>query len=156
MSSKHDKESIDIGLRSAIDRLLRQDFYLLKKDVNERSISHRLGQYLQEIFTDWHVDCEYNRNHDSLKTLDLPPKDLASIFDTEAHTVYPDIIVHLRGTDQNLLVIEIKKSSSADAIGFDLQKLKAFRDELGYCYAVALRLRTGDNYGVDSLDYIDG
>ncbi len=154
MLSPFTKEDIDERLNQAINRLIEYDGYLLRKDANERSISHRLAMYLQELFNAWDVDCEYNRNLDQVKTLQLP-KRLIGWDDTDARTVYPDIIIHHRGTEENLLVIEIKKTTSAEGNSFDKRKLSAFKDELGYHYAVALRFRTGRNdCRIDELEYI--
>src|SRR5271156_1841591 len=103
---------IESKLRRAIRTLLREDGWLLRYDANERSITHKLAEYLQKEFRDWHVDCEYNLDgHDDSKKLDLPPKRNISSADTEARTVFPDIIVHCRGKHAkrlNLLVLEAK------------------------------------------------
>lgn len=58
-------ESIQQRVRKALEKLILHDAYLLKIDSNERSITHRLGMYLQEEFERWDVDCEYNRDYDS-------------------------------------------------------------------------------------------
>jgi hypothetical protein len=134
-------EDVDKKLREALKRLLSDDSYLLKNDVNERSISHRFAMYLQRLFDGWHVDCEYNKDHDDTKKISFP-KEVATN-DTDAKTVYPDIIIHKRGTSENFVVIEVKKSTNRDGNNYDKQKLKAFKDDLGYCYAVALTLKTG-------------
>lgn len=125
----------------AINKLLERDIFLLQNDVNERSISHKLGCYLQELFPDWQVDCEYNRNHEDPKRLKLPIESILSD-DTDAQTVFPDIIIHKRNTDENLLVIEIKKSSSTKRGDRDLQKLHAFKNQLGYKCALFLKFKT--------------
>jgi hypothetical protein len=78
-----------------------------------------------------HVDCEYNRNHDEPKRLELPVEPSRSD-DTNAKSVFPDIIVHHRNTQDNLLVIEVKKSTNPDGGDFDKAKLRAF---LGAPYA---------------------
>jgi hypothetical protein len=149
------RESIDVRLKKALHRLLTNDYYLLEKDVNERTISSRLAMYLQAVFRDWHVDCEYNKNHDVRKTLNILSKKMVPVGDTEARTVYPDIIVHQRATDLNLLVIEIKKTTSVEGTDFDKRKLSAFKDELGYHYAVTLELRTGiAECGIEELVYV--
>jgi len=49
-------------VRAATELLIRKDAHLLKIDVNERSITHRLALHLQDAFKGWDVDCEYNRN----------------------------------------------------------------------------------------------
>jgi hypothetical protein len=144
--SYNDKEIIE-KLNLAISILFKNDSYLLDVDANERSISHKLGVYLQDIFKDWDVDCEYNRIFDFEKRVDLPRKYDVSNWDTEATTVYPDIIVHHRGTDENLLVIEMKKNALNKPDEFDSLKLKEFKKQLGYQFAVALRIKTG--YGHD-------
>ncbi len=66
--------------------------------------------------------------------------------DTDARTVSPDIIVHHRGTPDNLLVIEVKKSRNREPDNRDEQKLKAFKEELHYRYALFLRLNTGVDF----------
>jgi len=48
-------------VRTSIELLIRNDAHLLKIDVNERSITHRLAVHLQDAFKGWDVDCEYNR-----------------------------------------------------------------------------------------------
>ena len=56
--------------------------------------------------------------------------------DLDAVTIFPDIIVHKRGTnDQNLLVVEVKKASSAISSKYDFEKLRAFKAELRYAFA---------------------
>ena len=145
----------------AIDQLLKKDRYLLKIDANERSISHRLGMYLQLLFTDWHVDCEYNRNLDQPKRLEQyeeffdEEQRVWSIAETDPITVFPDIIVHERDTHNNLLVIEIKKTTSKIDSEFDYSKLREFKRQYGYPHALFLRLITGNGkFGVETKDYL--
>ena len=102
----------------SIAQLLEKDYYLLQIDANERAISHRLGIYLQLLFTDWHVDCEYNRNLDQPKRLEQyeeffdEEQQVWNIAETDPITVFPDILIHERGTGNNLLVVEMKKTTS--------------------------------------------
>jgi hypothetical protein len=85
---------------------------------------------------EYHVDCEYNRDGFDVKRLELSQRE-ATDSDIEAVTVFPDIVIHLRGTNEhNLLVIEIKKASSSISSAYDIKKLKAFHHELHYKYAV--------------------
>ncbi len=80
-------------VQNAIELLLNHDKFLLERDVNERSISHKLASYLQEEFgNEWNVDCEYNRDHDIKKELTIHPETVEAD-DTAATTVFPDIIV---------------------------------------------------------------
>ena len=150
------KDTVENNLREALKRLLENDAYLLEKDVNERSISHRLAMYLQQLFGDWHVDCEYNKDHDDPKKLNFSHgQSTTKTNDTNAKTVYPDIIIHHRGTAENLVVIEIKKTTNSDGTTFDIKKLKAFKEELCYRFSVSLILKTGCCApGIKELKYI--
>lgn len=144
-------EEVELKLEKSLETLFRNDKYLLEKDVNERSISHMLALYLKNEFLDWDVDCEYNKDFDEpkrLKNLNCSlekndKKDLIS--DTKGTTVFPDIIVHHRGKNENLLVIEMKKSTSRIKDDFDIKKLKGFCADpnLNYRYAVFLKVITG-------------
>ena len=121
---------------SAIDSLCELDHYLLRVDASERSISHRLAMHLTSRFPNFDVDCEYNRAGFDVKRLKLrerTPRD----DELEAVTVFPDIVVHKRGNNEsNLLVVEMKKSSSNVSSDYDFEKLRAFVRELGYKYSV--------------------
>ncbi len=133
-------QEVRAALSAALEDFDARDRYLLENDLNERTISHRLAIYLQKRFPDWEVDCEYNRNRDITKSLDLP-RDGISWEDTDAKTVSPDIIVHKRGPGPNLLVIEMKKVGLRG--DFDYQKLTAYKAQIGYRYACFLWVRTG-------------
>lgn len=123
-------------LNRAIAALFREDSYLLKVDASERSISHRLAVHLTSEFPDYDVDCEYNREGFDVKRLALSPQPTQSDEDS-AVTVFPDIVVHRRGTnDHNLIVLEMKKESSTVSAEHDNKKLSAFVREMGYVYAV--------------------
>ena len=145
----------------SISQLLKDDFFLLQIDANERAISHRLGIYLQSLFSDWHVDCEYNRNLDQPKRLEQyeeffdEEQQVWNIAETDPITVFPDIIIHERGERNNLLVMEIKKTTSKVSSDFDYMKLREFKSQYGYSYALFLELITGRNeYGVETKDYL--
>ncbi|SNR89010.1 hypothetical protein SAMN06265340_1143 [Desulfurobacterium atlanticum] len=123
----------------ALLEFLHKEKFLLQNDINERALTHKLALYLQNYFHDYDVDCEYNRmmknNEYIKKTLNLPADEGIIISDTTQKTVYPDIIIHRRGNnDNNLLVIEVKKSVNVNENerNFDFQKLKAFTEQLRY------------------------
>ena len=133
---------------AAIELLIRKDSHLLKIDANERSITHRLALYLQDAFGGWDVDCEYNRNRYDTKKLIIGDDVRIAVEpiqtdDEEGKTVYPDIIVHHRGTDQNLLVVEVKKMTSHVPKNFDFSKLREYKRQFGYSHALFLNLITG-------------
>ena len=68
--------------------------------------------------------------------------------DLEAKTVFPDIIVHQRGTRENLLIIEAKKSSSKVQDEFDRGKLAQFKaDPFNYRYALFIKFNVGATAG---------
>ena len=139
------KQEVKRRLEWALDRLYEEDSCLLALDANERSITHRLGMYLQEAFPNWDVDCEYNRKGHDPEKLRLQEQQITS-GNTDGDTVFPDIIVHHRTkTHDNLLVVEVKKTTSTASDDRDIQKLDAFRSELKYCYAVFLKLHIGKN-----------
>lgn len=147
------REFVELALNYSLAQLLRSDGEILAMDVNERSISHRLASYLEAFFQGWNVDCEYNRNHDDPKRLEIRRRNVQSD-DTQATTVFPDIIIHRRGSDENFVVIEMKKTSSQETDDYDLEKLKAFKEQLGYQYAIFVKVRTGSNPGIDSVQWV--
>jgi hypothetical protein len=49
-------------LTIAIEMFFSNDAWLLEKDLSERSITHKLAEYLQPLFLNYNVDCEYNGN----------------------------------------------------------------------------------------------
>jgi hypothetical protein len=109
---------------------LREDRHLLEIHANERSMTHRVGIYLQQEFPGWNVDCEYNR-----QGAGGDPKQ-----DADGSRRFPDVIVHRRGLDENLLVIEAKKNveGQESAVGEDRDKLRSMITEFGYQYAYLL------------------
>ena len=134
------------GLHTRVGNALRgffcEDKDLLFRDVNERSITHKLAEHLKRRFPDLNVDCEYNRrgnNRDPKKLVVTPGPTQTDGLD--AKTVYPDIIVHKRGCDvSNLLVIEVKKSNGRD-VRYDKDKLRGFTGSQGkFRYGLGLFL----------------
>jgi hypothetical protein len=127
----------------AIEESLKENVKLLELDVNERSITHKIAEQLQKVFReyDFDVDCEYNRDRHEPKLLDLPI-DMVATNETEAKTVYPDIIVHKRDSKENLVVIEAKKSTNSDT-EIDVLKLKQFKKKLGYSFCYQLKIEVG-------------
>lgn len=155
-----DRDAITAVVRKAIDRLFERDSFLLQSNANERSISHKLPEYLQEVLSNvmeldcWHVDCEYNRDGHDSKQLDLPAKQKPTD-DLDARTVYPDIIVHRRDTNENLLVVEIKKSNNPDDGSFDRRKLKAFKCQLRYQHALFVKFKVGTpDLGCEEFEFL--
>ena len=128
---------IKTKIEDSIDELYDKDIYLLKIDASERSITHHLANYLAKQFldSDYDVDCEYNRDDCDPKKLNFNICGTDSTSEAGEKTVFPDIIVHKRGEQQNLLVIEVKKKSSRVDCKHDINKLLAFRETLNYNFA---------------------
>jgi hypothetical protein len=145
---------IEHSIQVALGKLFDRDADLLRNDVNERTITHKLAEYLEPEFPGWNVDCEYNRNHDQTKKPWSLRDKVAPIDNTDGISVFPDIIVHKRLTDENLLVIEVKKSSSCESSDFDKQKLLAFKEELHYQHALFLQVTTGNNKPGAKLEWM--
>lgn len=176
------------AIRYALNRFIKEDCYLIEHDVNERSQTHKIAEYLQVFFSCYNTDCEYNKNLDDHKELDFSDI-VTSIRDFIGHRrsnstlinyddlynalealeaemreavpvgmgaegedeyllvirqgasqkkyirrVFPDIIVHCRGTNiNNKIVIEAKKHSNKDAVArlFDRIKLGLFTKKGG-------------------------
>jgi hypothetical protein len=151
---RYERRYVEKKVNCALDALVKNDLFLLQTDVNERSVSHRLAEYLQGFFPSWHVDCEYNRDHDRKKelTYPLPSEPIDSL---RARTVFPDIIIHCRNTTHNLLVIEMKKdaNSDRDEEEKDKNKLRAFLKP-PYCYQYGLFIAF-DNDGGSKLEWFE-
>lgn len=211
---------IKIGLRM----LTVNDKYLLERDINERSITHKLAEHCTPLFASWDVDCEFNKNLTGPKKINIDPSDflkrMADFLDAvssrdsissdysflrEAHVeleevqrlrdelrnpnnliydeeldlitfvlnetngkkiskaIFPDIIVHKRGTKENLLVIEVKKSTNTlrAARLYDLVKLHVLVSdpEYAYKYAYFIDIPTGGivdpliNFSIDAYRF---
>lgn len=149
-----DEKTVINNIYKAFNKLLADDQYLLKADANERSITHKLAEYLQAEFSDWNVDCEYNRDGMDIKRL-MSFKKYITSDDTEATSVFPDIIIHNRGTNDNLVVIEAKKSTNT--VDNDNDKLHAYKHELNYKFAIKIKLPVGDSIKniTDISEYIE-
>ncbi len=155
------QEETQLAIELAIQKLMDKDSYLFEVDVNERTLTHRMAIYLEEEISKmeagWNVDCEYNRDVTSPKEPyskrlrlhdDPPPRDYVTPHEDEnAITVFPDIIVHIRGRSgeehANLVVIEVKKTTSSVGSAYDKEKkLPAYLKYLKYKYAYFVTLHT--------------
>ena len=153
----HNKRYIKTALEIAWTNFLNSDFYLLEHDVNERSITHKFAEHLTSQFPTWHVDCEYNKDGNSPKRVHIFPVQIESDND-KGETAYPDIIVHERGTENNLLVIEAKKNTTNfyRAKTRDLDKLVAYKRELNYKFGLFIKFNIGTNYKImPEIEWID-
>jgi hypothetical protein len=139
-------DEIKARFEKALAAFMGEQSQLLALDVNERAVGAVLAHlYVREVFPDHNVDAEYNRvGLGGLpKRLDLPPE-----CGRPKGRVYPDIIVHLRGhNDENLLVAELKMARNLQPRNCDHIKLQAFVDQLGYRVGVFVDLPVGEDAG---------
>ncbi len=148
-------------VKNAYLQFLKNDGYLLENDVNERSITHKFAVYLENEFSEWDVDCEYNRNGIDKKTL-IGLKEKIDSDNLVGSTVYPDIIIHHRGSHDNYIVIEVKKDYYTEKKNaHDEKKLKLYKEQLGYKHAYFIKFPTKENFKnlelkkLDECNYIE-
>ncbi len=119
------KEIID----KTINLILIKDKTLFEDAANERTISGKLSTYLASEFPNMEVDPEYNRDMHEVKRL-------------EQKRINPDIVIHHRVSEDNLLVIEIKKSPpyslSYEEVKKDIERLKKMTSDSKYHYKFGL------------------
>jgi hypothetical protein len=136
-------------LDASLGALYVEDLTILRLDVSERAICNQLRAILQRSFADHAVHAEYNRHGILPKEIEMPDGDgLLTLM-----RVFPDIIVHQPLHDEeNVLVIETKKSTNlADDQG-DLAKLALMKHQLNYQFAVFIRLSTGPAADINDVE----
>ena len=138
-----------IGIfEKAKNKFLKEEKEIIKIDVNERTLSARLMFHLQtlllseiyqESYKEYSVDCEYNRRKEIVKIL---PKEYREL-EKKDKQIYPDIILHQRNSEKNLMIIEMKKTYSLDEGGKNenrdrLKFLTSLRKENKYKYLLGV------------------
>lgn len=116
-------------LEAAVKRVISKDSDLFNFEVNERTVTQRLALYLEQAFEPFGLglkaDCEYNRmwgesgegEYNLTKKYPQLSGIKPSVEDSDGVTVFPDVIVHLRGKQfANVLVIEAKRNAPVDAV----------------------------------------
>jgi hypothetical protein len=139
--SNYNDPTVGSAVLNALNRLFEKDNHLLDVNCSEKSITAKLAQYLSQepYFKQNDVDVEYNRQGNDPKSLNL---------NGTTGKVFPDIIIHSRGNNENnVLAIELKKDSSKIAKDEDIEKLKAYKNELRYAHALFIRLGTKNKAG---------
>jgi|SRR5580658_878306 hypothetical protein len=156
-----ERERVFEALERAARMVGQRDAYILENDLREEAIIHRLAYYLEDILLKdtilklegCAVDCEYNSGSGYLrKRLQIPwPKGSQSQLRKRDQRVRPDIIVHQRGGDGehlNLLMVEVKKSSTISPIAhkYAILKCEAYRESsLNYLFAGFVCFLTGQS-----------
>jgi len=131
----------------ALRSFYRKEALLIKYKVSERALTHKLAEHLQKLFPRHNVDCEYNKvGWGDSKRLGVLmeadpdcPQDCARCPNNKC-VIFPDIIVHRRGTEVNLLVIEAKTEWSRRASERDHEKLAALTASGEYHYQLGIAL----------------
>jgi hypothetical protein len=139
-------QEIEQKIKNALLLFYKEDSYLIDNNVHERSLTFRLGMYLQQEFSGWDVDCEYNKNCETFHKNKLLYSRCVheqrfhceDCNDRKKCTVFPDIIIHKRGAKQNLLVIEAKCNANEQQIEEDKEKIEAYLNEPTLCYSYGL------------------
>lgn len=126
----------------------------LPHDANERTWTHRLAFWIEVLLRergwDFSVDCEYNRNgvvpkrlhRTLLRQVELLGSAEEILTRPTARTVFPDIVIHRRGSaGPNLIVIEVKREGAdRDEVAVDCEKLRLYVSEFGYRHAFFVTL----------------
>ena len=161
---------INRKVTAALMKVIDDDKYLLVHNISEPAISHRLAVYLEPKFHGFNIDCEYNGNVDAdngrkyIQILNYVAKQLHMLRKGEDkqeysyRCVFPDIIIHkrgLNGNENNLLIIEVKKSSNPNTGNWDNEKLIRFTsseydNHFNYQYGVFVRFIVSEepNYSI--------
>lgn len=136
---KLEKEELHALIKSVIASFIEKDSHLLTVNSSERSMTHALAVQMagQKEFEGWNIDCEYSRNGEEIKKVNL--QSYTNLSDSlTSKIVYPDVVIHRRGENDNLLVIEVKKAGTNS--DYDRTKLKAYIEQLGYQHGLLLTL----------------
>jgi len=130
------------GIKSALEKLKENDKFLLETHQYERTITHKLAEYMEPFFKEFDVDVEWNKGLDGKdQKMRLHGKDV---------WVVPDIIVHNRKTGDKFVAIEVKLSrASTPVIEQDKVKLKEYKKQIKYKYAflviIGVSKQTGES-----------
>jgi hypothetical protein len=142
-------------LVAALQEFYARESHLFEKDLGERALTHRLAVQIERQFSDWDVDCDYNRLDE--RTLRLPNGSIVSTDDTLGKSVCPDIVVHRRAVPNNLLAVEVRKAASHQPIEHDRHKLKALTDpHLWFAYWIGVLLTLAKKQVVNPEVYVGG
>ena len=139
---------------AALQEFYARETFLFEKDLGERTLTHRLAVYIEKQFSGWEVDCDYNRLGE--RRLRLPHGTIVSTDDELGKSVYPDIVVHQREIPNNLLAIEVRKTSNHQPPEHDRHKLRALTDpHLWFAYGIGIYLVLGKKSVVSDV-YVGG
>ncbi len=140
---------------TALQEFYAREAFLLEKDLGERTLTHRLAVHCEKQFSGWEVDCDFNRLGE--RTLRLPHGTIVSTDDHLGKSVYPDSVVHQREIPNNLLAIEVRKSTNHQPLEHDQHKLRALTDpHLWFAYWIGVLLTLDKKQVATSQVYTSG
>jgi hypothetical protein len=135
-----DQDKLNAIVDSAINALYAEEGDIIASDIGERTLSSCLAWLLKPHFSAHRVHVEFNRGGYEPKDIELPDAE----GEPTTRRVFPDIIVHHPGNDENnLLVIEMKKSTNPMSDNDDIFKLDRLKEKYHYAHALFLRLPAG-------------
>lgn len=111
-------------LLSAVSEIIDNGDYLFGREEN---LNHHLAKYLELEFRKYQVDVDIEVSKDNMQR--------------------PDIIIHRRGTNYNLFVIEVKKNcTDISNVEADIEKLeKLMLEKYNYAEAVFIGFNVADS-----------
>lgn len=125
-------------IQKSLDDLYANDKYLIEHRAAERNITHRFAHYFENnmqnsIVSQLNVDCEYNRDGYGIKQIN-------------GKNIYPDFILHKRGSNEdNLLIIEFKTWWNPEN-NKDIEKIQCMmHPQLRYKYKYGCSITIGLN-----------
>jgi len=154
-------------LEQAIAQLLEHELNILQRGLNELNLNGHLVRYLHPLFPGYQVEAEYNGDIFKVKDrkeIEIAKRRMQDIgldpSDSNAYNLTPDIIIHIRNSNEhNILILEIKKDSNAARNkAFDLLKLEHMTidyqgNHYNYQLGAAIIFGTGDNAGTHEIGY---
>lgn len=142
---------IENSVNEAFGEFLRDDLERVRVKAGERSISSQFTLSISLCCPEWYVHCGYNLQRSSAKTLDLE-ENQRNFGPTHAREIVLDIIVHKANTCENLLAIEVKKSTTISAEKRDRHNPREFFSQRGYECAVSPSFLIGGNLTIESVE----
>lgn len=140
---------------AALKEFYAREAFLFEHDLGERTLTHRLAVHVERQFPDFEVDCDFDRL--GPRTLNLPHGSIVSTDDHLGKSIYPDIVVHQRGVPNNLIAIEVRKTSNHQPVEHDRQKLRALTDpHIWFAYWIGVLLTLGKNHVTSTEVYASG
>lgn len=155
------KEKYELLLKRSFEKLLVNDYILLENNTHEVTISSLLARYINTFMGNvpsiengnLNVDIEYNRMLD-IKDYETKEQISKAIYITSFESerqdlhkeirrnVRPDIIIHQRKTNNNILWLELKLNVDESECGFDMQKAWYAISQLQYKLGVSILVDT--------------